>query len=155
MVGTLVVCLPCQHCGGQLVIRHMGKEVGYAWGGQEACEQSMLQWAFFYGDVEHEILPVASGHRITLCYNVYATHADGPPKAVDHRLTPFGRELQKALDDPDFLPDGGGHSHRPLKRVCASAVMPAGPEVSCSGWGWPGLAAPALDFITTNEMVLS
>jgi hypothetical protein len=31
----------------------------------------------FFGDIEHEIAPVTSGHRITLTYNLYFDHG-GP-----------------------------------------------------------------------------
>lgn len=31
-----------------------------------------IQFAAFYSDVEHEVLEVHSGHRVTLTYNLYA-----------------------------------------------------------------------------------
>jgi len=43
-----------------------------------------LRWAAFFTDVEHELMPVAEGHRISLTYNLYGTApvplaADGNP----------------------------------------------------------------------------
>ncbi|KAL2273528.1 hypothetical protein FJTKL_04434 [Diaporthe vaccinii] len=66
--GSLVVCLPVQHEGGQLVARHKGKEMTFDWGNSTQS----IQFAAFYSDVEHEVLEVHSGHRVTLTYNLYA-----------------------------------------------------------------------------------
>lgn len=35
-----------------------------------------IQFAAFYSDVEHEVLEVQSGHRVTLTYNLYAGELD-------------------------------------------------------------------------------
>ena len=61
MFGSLVVCLPSKFTGGALVTRHQGRQVTFDWSSSTAT-----QWAAFYSDVEHEVLPVTSGHRITL-----------------------------------------------------------------------------------------
>lgn len=42
-----------------------------------------MKWAAFYGDCEHEILPVTSGTRITLTY----------------RITQYGKEYQTKIDE--------------------------------------------------------
>ncbi|KAI9774057.1 MAG: hypothetical protein M1840_005150 [Geoglossum simile] len=63
--GSLVVCLPCPHKGGQLVIRHQRHETIHDWSNTEASE---ISWAAFYSDCEHEVLEVKTGHRITLTY---------------------------------------------------------------------------------------
>ena len=33
-----------------------------------AAGDNLIKWAAFYSDVEHEILPVTEGHRVTLTY---------------------------------------------------------------------------------------
>ena len=68
LFATIVVCLPVKHKGGELLIRHNGKERKIDFSKKS---ESYLQWAVFYTDCEHEILPVIEGSRITLTYNVY------------------------------------------------------------------------------------
>ncbi|MEW6159374.1 MAG: 2OG-Fe(II) oxygenase [Verrucomicrobiota bacterium] len=67
MFGTLVVVLPSAHRGGELVIRHAGREVTIDLSSEEFSE---LKFAAFYADCEHEVRPVAEGHRVCLIYNL-------------------------------------------------------------------------------------
>jgi hypothetical protein len=81
MFGTLVVTLPSAHRGGELVIRHAGREVVADLGGEEFSE---LKFAAFYADCEHEVRPVTEGHRVCLIYNLIQTRggkADEPLSA--------------------------------------------------------------------------
>lgn len=78
MFATLVVCLPSLHQGGVLVVRHDGQEKRFDFGGKVV--QFKTQYAAFYADCEHEIKPVASGHRICLVYNL-ATVGKRQPSA--------------------------------------------------------------------------
>ena len=106
MLGSLVVCFPTKFSGGALVTRHLGHEVVFDWSHSfqgPDCNQN-IQWAAFFSDVEHEILPVTSGHRITLTYNLY--YAKERPSALSI-ISPFHRYLQKALENPYFMPEGG------------------------------------------------
>ena len=64
MIGTLVVTLPSAYTGGDLVIEHGGQSTRYQ-GARDA-----LSMVAFYGDCRHEILPLNSGRRITLTYNL-------------------------------------------------------------------------------------
>ena len=67
MFGTLVVSLPSSHTGGQLHIRHAGRETVF----DLACsDPGEIRFAAFYADCEHEVLPVTSGHRVCLIYNL-------------------------------------------------------------------------------------
>jgi hypothetical protein len=63
--GLLVVCLPCAHKGGVLVVRHDGRAVTYDWSTTDDNAPA-IKWAAFYSDCEHEVLVVTDGHRITL-----------------------------------------------------------------------------------------
>ena len=72
MLGTLVVCLPTQFSGGRLVTRHGGKEVHFDWSSPHNNPLQDIHWAAFFNDIEHEVLPVTSGYRITLIYNLYS-----------------------------------------------------------------------------------
>ena len=71
MFGSLVVCLPTQFTGGALVTRHKGEEKVFDWSSSPEDPLNVVCWAAFFSDVEHEILPVTSGHRLTLTYNLY------------------------------------------------------------------------------------
>ena len=102
MFGTLVVCLPTKFTGGALITRHMGQKVIYDW-----SDNRYVQWAVFFSDVEHEILPVTEGHRVSLTYNLYHSDQLNPMSAVDVITSPFHNNLKAALAHPDFLPDGG------------------------------------------------
>ncbi|KAI4660751.1 uncharacterized protein J4E79_005319 [Alternaria viburni] len=105
--GSLVVCLPCAHEGGQLVVRHKGHTTTFDWSG----DANVAQWAAFYSDCEHEVLEVTAGHRITLTYNLFvrrglgelAGHAD----ALDFKQLPLYREVANALNSPEFMAKGG------------------------------------------------
>ena len=73
MLGSLVVCLPTEFSGGELVTRHYGHTVKFDWSSPPDNPRKTASWAVFFSDVEHEVLPVTQGHRITLTYNLYAT----------------------------------------------------------------------------------
>ena len=67
MVATLVIALPSSHTGGELVVRHEGREQVVDFGPHSAFQ---TQFAAFYADCEHEIRPVKSGFRLALVYNL-------------------------------------------------------------------------------------
>lgn len=67
MFGTLVVTLPSAHRGGELLIRHAGREVVADLSSEEFSE---LKFAAFYADCEHEVRPVTRGHRVCLVFNL-------------------------------------------------------------------------------------
>jgi predicted 2-oxoglutarate/Fe(II)-dependent dioxygenase YbiX len=67
MVATLVVVLPSDHEGGELVVRHEDREEIIDFGPKSRFQ---TQFAAFYADCEHEIRPVTKGFRLTLVYNL-------------------------------------------------------------------------------------
>ncbi|KAH8824968.1 hypothetical protein DL96DRAFT_1817579 [Flagelloscypha sp. PMI_526] len=110
MFGSLVVVFPTPHEGGGLALRHQDKEVVFDAPRlfKEHEGSSKVAYACFFSDVEHEVLPVTQGHRVTLTYNLY--YASSP---ID-RATPstesaanLKENLQTLLNDPAFLPQGG------------------------------------------------
>ena len=68
MVATLIVTLPSRHEGGELVVRHEGREHEITFPG--AASGLELSWAAFYADCPHEVRPLRSGYRLCLVYNV-------------------------------------------------------------------------------------
>jgi len=81
MFATLVVVLPCDYSGGELIIRHRGEEVRVDLHRDEPSEAA---FAAFYADCLHEVLPIASGYRLALIYNLIRA-GEGPlPRAPDY-----------------------------------------------------------------------
>ena len=74
MVATLVVGLPADSTGGELVVRHADRETKIDVSVQDPWE---LAYAAFYADCRHETLPVRRGHRISLVYNVTVRAGSG------------------------------------------------------------------------------
>jgi hypothetical protein len=68
MFATLVVCLPSRHEGGTLLVTHDGETKQIDFGG--AAAEFQVQYAAFYADCRHEIVPVTSGYRVCLVYNL-------------------------------------------------------------------------------------
>lgn len=69
MIGTLIVCLPSRHKGGELVISHDGHEHVFDFS-KLSNDPSRFQWAAFYGDCIHEVRPVAEGFRVAITYSI-------------------------------------------------------------------------------------
>ncbi|KXG52467.1 Oxoglutarate/iron-dependent dioxygenase [Penicillium griseofulvum] len=107
-IGSLVVCLPSHFKGGNLAVRHEGKQVDFDWSHQSA---SAIQWAAFYSDCEHEIETITEGDRITLTYNLYATEPAGgsipPSLIVDPKIFPLYSFLKELIIQPGFMKKGG------------------------------------------------
>jgi hypothetical protein len=81
MFGTLVIVLPSFHEGGELHIRHAGREVVADLASREV---SQLSYAAFYADCEHEVKPVTEGNRVCLIYNLIQHRAGKTIKAPDY-----------------------------------------------------------------------
>lgn len=97
--------MPSKFEGGALVTRHNGQEIVHDWASSSAQK---VQWAAFYSDVEHEILQVTEGHRVTLAYNLYYHNEMSKPSLeLDVTISPFFINLKAALAHPHFLRCGG------------------------------------------------
>lgn len=109
-MGSLVVCLPALHEGGQLVVRHQGREKVFDWSGEKGT--NTIQWAAFFSDCEHEVLEVTSGHRVTLTYNLYST-CKANAASLDPQQVELYTTLQKLLSNKAFCKDGKFRLHLP------------------------------------------
>ncbi|CAK0766979.1 2OG-Fe(II) oxygenase [Gammaproteobacteria bacterium] len=67
MFATLVIVLPSIYTGGELIVRHRDHEVRLD---LYRSEPSEAAFAAFYADCVHEVLPITSGCRLTLIYNL-------------------------------------------------------------------------------------
>jgi predicted 2-oxoglutarate/Fe(II)-dependent dioxygenase YbiX len=67
MFATPVIVPPSTSSGGELVVRHRGRDARL----DLRCEDpSEAAFAAFYADCLHEVLPVTSGCRLALVYNL-------------------------------------------------------------------------------------
>ena len=92
MFGTLTIVLPSVHCGGELVIRHTGREVTVDLSNAEASE---LTFAAFYADCEHAIKPITQGSRVCLTYNLAQRGTGEKNKSIAAPL--YDRETDRAV----------------------------------------------------------
>lgn len=112
MIATLVVMLPSRSTGGDLVIEHCGESVRFA------GSATSLVFVAFYSDARHEVLPVESGYRVALTYNLLLTGDTAPTQPgaaligevarfVDRHFThtpaPRWHGDRQALELPDRL----------------------------------------------------
>jgi len=81
MFATLVIALPSSFVGGELVVRHKGREVRLDLRCDDPAEAA---FAAFYADCVHEVLPVTAGCRLTLVYNLVRRGRGRPPEAPDY-----------------------------------------------------------------------
>jgi len=101
MFGSLVCLLPSAHEGGNLLLRHRNYE--FTFDGQALLQEAppaSIAWVAFFGDVEHEVTLVTSGHRITITFNLYfdSNFARPVPEATSENL--FKSALKKLIGDP-------------------------------------------------------
>ena len=89
MVATLVVSLPVEGSGGELVVRHRAREAVVD---LRTDEPSELAFAAFYVDCVHEIRPVTAGHRIVLVYHLVV---GGGAAAVLRAAPDFGAQEEQ------------------------------------------------------------
>ncbi|WAQ85761.1 hypothetical protein PtA15_6A390 [Puccinia triticina] len=121
MFGTLIICLPSVHLGGEIVVRHNGE---YKTLRTSDATQSFACW---YSDVTHEILPVKSGYRCVLTYNLAIKPGLTRPvaSALDLQKTPLRQTLQCWLNDlaKDSPTDAPSHLYHALDHEYTEAAM--------------------------------
>ncbi|KAL6061599.1 Fe2OG dioxygenase domain-containing protein [Balamuthia mandrillaris] len=74
MFATLVIQLPSRCTGGALIVRHGGSSHKYDFGESTGKAAFQCHYAAHYADVEHEVEPVTSGHRLAVVYNLVWTN---------------------------------------------------------------------------------
>lgn len=108
MFGTMVICLPSAHTGGDVVVKHKGKKMVFQ---TSAQQPSIISW---YSDVHHEVLPVTSGYRWVLTYNLAippslarpsASFLRSETKALRHTLRRWLQGVKQRDDEGARNPD--------------------------------------------------
>ncbi|PBK68267.1 hypothetical protein ARMSODRAFT_888018, partial [Armillaria solidipes] len=114
MMGSLVIVFPTPHEGGSLVLRQDGQEWAFSAErmlAESTAEAPVISYIAFYSDVEHEVLPVTSGVRVTLTYNLYLEDKPIVPSLLSKAESPIVDQVKEALEHllsaSDFLPEGG------------------------------------------------
>ncbi|KAI4287667.1 MAG: hypothetical protein L6R35_003073 [Caloplaca aegaea] len=101
MFGTLIICLPSEHTGGAVCLRHRSKSERFDSSGNSAFGASYLTWFV-------PIEPIQTGYRWVLAYNLI-NRSPGPPQsasALDARINQFTQALtrwQDLQDKPFYL----------------------------------------------------
>eukprot|EP01133_Synstelium_polycarpum_P002442 gene2442-2777_t len=80
MFATLVISLPSEHTGGDLVIRHGQHSTAVS---LENADPATIRYCAFYADCEHEVKPVTKGNRVCLVYNLCRTGKRAADEKVD------------------------------------------------------------------------
>ena len=98
MFATLVVQLPAEHTGGELVVQHNGKEKTFDFADDSASD---VFFAAFFADCRHELRPVTSGLRLCLIYNLVHSGSGPTPSPADHRqMACIVQSVQSWIADP-------------------------------------------------------
>lgn len=106
MIATLTISLPTAGAGGELIVRHHGREATLD---MNADEPSELAFAAFYADCSHESRPVRRGHRLSLVFNLCLRPGD----TETPRLAPdYSDRIERVAN---FLIDWRDGDHSPAK----------------------------------------
>ncbi|KAF5344303.1 hypothetical protein D9756_011599 [Leucocoprinus leucothites] len=108
MFGSLVFTLPTPHMGGNLVLRHRARSFNFDTPTLLGSATSpSVAYVAFYSDVEHEVLEVTTGARITITFNLYYDPSRAPPIVPSSRIpipeNDFTILLRQAFRDASFV----------------------------------------------------
>lgn len=109
MFGTLVFILPIRHQGGNLLLLHGESELNFESSLllKEAPSAATAAYVAFYSDVEHEVLEVTSGYRVTITFNLFFDLTRNSLAVPFSRSkipeNPFTATLRENLRNPNFV----------------------------------------------------
>jgi len=91
MFGTLIVQLEAAHEGGDLIVTHLDKTKTFS---LSELAMDRIHYSAFYADCEHTLLPITSGIRLVLAYNLVKSTKS---KALDTK-SPLRKILFPSFD---------------------------------------------------------
>jgi len=116
VLGSLVIIFPTPHEGGSLLVSDGYQEWTFDPGRElTTAPTPTIGYVALFNDIEHEIAPITSGHRVTLTYNL-CHDVVGPTPVKDPASGPFSlpvyertfqETLEALLENPEFLAYGG------------------------------------------------
>ena len=117
MFATMALVLPSIHSGGELVVKHLDREIVLDLHPEEPSE---IGFAAFYADCVHEVRPVVAGCRLALVYNLHFLGKRRSLKAPDYRaqqgqVADLLRRWADAEDEPDKLVLALEHAYTPAE----------------------------------------
>lgn len=98
MVASMVVILPTEYEGGDLIIHHKGETQSFT---SSFSKVPKLSCIAFYADCHHEITKLISGYRVALTYNLILEGYNGDFQAIFEEN--FDKRLGLALQNY-FIP---------------------------------------------------
>jgi hypothetical protein len=113
MFGTLVITLPSEYTGGEFVIEFDGKKERIDF--KHLSDQ--YNWMAFYADCDHEILPIRSGYRLCVVYNLISSGKSELP-------APFSVSLAKSAAMNFFQNPAWNQLDRPLALLLKHQYTP-------------------------------
>ncbi|WP_239396976.1 2OG-Fe(II) oxygenase [Frankia sp. CiP3] len=111
MIGTLVVTLPSDHSGGELIVRHLEEKNTYR---GSTAELSLVA---FYADCRHEVAKIRSGYRIALTYNLLLSGDTALPEGDEGAVGELAGFLREHFSTPVFSRYGGRPAGPPNRLV--------------------------------------
>ncbi|CEM01647.1 unnamed protein product [Vitrella brassicaformis CCMP3155] len=97
MFTSLLVFLPTEYSGGDFLLYDGDEFDGERFNNETraALESGQCRWVAFLADIPHRVMPVESGHRLVLAYNLRRERVAVEPKA---RPSPLATPLQDLVD---------------------------------------------------------
>ena len=107
MFATLLVVLPSDFSGGELVVRHKDRVAQLDLRSDDPGE---VAFAAFYADCVHEVRPITAGHRLVLVYNLVREGKNRLPEPPNYereltRVAALLRGWRDRLADSDDVPE--------------------------------------------------
>jgi hypothetical protein len=113
MIGTLVVMLPSNSRGGDLLVEHRGRSQ------RHRGSAKTLTFVAFFSDTRHEVLPVDQGYRVVLTYNLMIGGDSTPEPRDDTPLTGTAAQLLERhfAEHPEPRWPGDREARKPPDRL--------------------------------------
>ncbi|TEB32368.1 hypothetical protein FA13DRAFT_1731566 [Coprinellus micaceus] len=113
LFATLVIVLPTIHAGGNLLLGEDGALLNFDSAKRvydPKTKAPRVAFVAFYSDIEHQVLPVESGYRVTLTYSLHFSVFNGPlmlKSLSSDSFTTVLKSFATAIASPSILPKGG------------------------------------------------